>query len=88
VRRSNFALRVPPNVVQGAMRHASPEAKQRYQLGMVEHVRENMERANQRVYKARVVPHHNLIRTEKSAIPFRDCTLSWARSFRMCDQAL
>ena len=34
------------------------------------------------------VPRHNLIRTEKSAIPFRDCTLSWARSFRMCDEAL
>ena len=34
------------------------------------------------------VPRHYLIRTEKSAIPFRDCTLSWARSFRMCDEAL
>jgi hypothetical protein len=34
------------------------------------------------------VPRHNLIRTEKSAIPFRDCTLSLARSFRMCDEAL
>ena len=39
------------------MRHASPETKQRYQLGMVEHVRENMERANQRVYKASRVLH-------------------------------
>jgi hypothetical protein len=41
VRRSNFAVRVQPNVVQRAMRHASLEAKQRYQMGMVEHVREN-----------------------------------------------
>ena len=47
----------PDSVVQRAMRHASPETKQRYQLGMVEQVRENMERANRRVYQASKVLH-------------------------------
>jgi hypothetical protein len=37
-------------VIQRAMRHTSPETKRRYQLGMVEQVREAMERANQQVY--------------------------------------
>jgi hypothetical protein len=32
------------------MRHTSPETKRRYQLGMVEQVREAMEKANQQVY--------------------------------------
>jgi hypothetical protein len=32
------------------MRRASPETKRRYQLGMVEQVRQNLEKANQRVY--------------------------------------
>ncbi len=36
------------------MRHTSPETKRRYQLGMVEQVREAMEKANQRVYGERV----------------------------------
>jgi hypothetical protein len=36
------------------MRHTSPETKRRYQLGMVEQVREAMEKANQQVYGKRV----------------------------------
>ena len=47
----------PDTVVQRAMRHASPETKQRYQLGMVEQVRKNMERANRRIYQASKVLH-------------------------------
>jgi integrase len=47
----------PDAVVQRAMRHASPETKQRYQLGMVDQVRENMERANRQVYRASKVLH-------------------------------
>jgi hypothetical protein len=35
------------------MRHTSPETKRRYQLGMVEQVREAMEKANQQVYGER-----------------------------------
>ncbi len=45
----------PDAVVQRAMRHSSPETKQRYQLGMVEQVRENIERANRRAYEGRQV---------------------------------
>ncbi|HVS90003.1 MAG TPA: tyrosine-type recombinase/integrase [Candidatus Acidoferrum sp.] len=44
----------PDAVIQRAMRHTSPETKRRYQLGMVEQVREAMERANQRMYGERV----------------------------------
>lgn len=40
----------PDAVIQRAMRHTSPETKRRYQLGMVEQVREAMEEANQQVY--------------------------------------
>ncbi|HXU20487.1 MAG TPA: site-specific integrase [Verrucomicrobiae bacterium] len=40
----------PDAVIQRAMRHTSPETKRRYQLSMVEQVREAMEKANQRVY--------------------------------------
>jgi len=47
----------PDTVIQRAMRHSSPETKQRYQLGMVEQVRKNMEEANRRVYRARNVLH-------------------------------
>jgi hypothetical protein len=47
----------PDGIVQRAMRHSSPETKQRYQLGMVEQVRENIERANRRVYEGRQVLH-------------------------------
>lgn len=42
----------PDAVVQRAMRHSSPETKRRYQLGMMEQVRENIERANERVYRS------------------------------------
>jgi len=41
----------PDAVVQRAMRHSSPETKRHYQLGMVEQVRENIERANERTYQ-------------------------------------
>ena len=44
----------PDAVIQRAMRHTSPETKRQYQLGMVEQVREAMERANERVYGERV----------------------------------
>ena len=37
-------------IVQRAMRHSSPETKRHYQLGMVEQVRQNLEKANERVY--------------------------------------
>jgi integrase len=40
----------PDAVIERAMRHTSPETKRHYQLGMVEQVREAMERANQQVY--------------------------------------
>jgi integrase len=45
----------PDTVVQRAMRHSSPETKRRYQLGMVEQVRQNLEKANKRVYGRRKV---------------------------------
>jgi hypothetical protein len=41
---------VPDAVVQRAMRHWSPETKRHYQLGMVEQVRQNLEKANEKVY--------------------------------------
>lgn len=41
----------PDAVVQRAMRHSSPETKRHYQLGMVDQVREGIERANERAYK-------------------------------------
>jgi hypothetical protein len=40
----------PDAVIERAMRHTSPETKRHYQLGMVEQVREAMEKANQQVY--------------------------------------
>jgi hypothetical protein len=40
----------PDAVIERAMRHTSPETKRRYQLGMVEQVREAMEKANRQVY--------------------------------------
>jgi len=39
----------PDAVVQRAMRHSSPETKRRYQLGMVTHLRQNLEKANEGV---------------------------------------
>jgi len=51
----------PDTVVQRAMRHSSPETKRHYQLGMVEQVRQNLEKANQRVYgKGRVLRFHDV----------------------------
>jgi integrase len=41
----------PDAVVQRAMRHSSPETKRHYQLGMVDQVREGIERANEQTYK-------------------------------------
>ena len=41
----------PDAVVQRAMRHSSPETKRHYQLGMVDQVREGIERANERAYR-------------------------------------
>jgi integrase len=41
----------PDAVVQRAMRHSSPETKRHYQLGMVDQVREGIERANKRAYQ-------------------------------------
>jgi integrase len=40
----------PDVVVQRAMRHSSPETKRHYQLGMVEQVRQNLEKANEQVH--------------------------------------
>ena len=47
----------PDAVVQRAMRHSSPETKRHYQLGMVEQVRQNIEKANEKVYGRREVLH-------------------------------
>jgi hypothetical protein len=43
-------VRLNRHKIERAMRHASPETKRHYQLGMVEQVRQNLEKANQRVY--------------------------------------
>jgi hypothetical protein len=43
----------PDAVVPRAMRHSSAETKRHYQLGMVEQVREGIERANERAYQER-----------------------------------
>jgi integrase len=47
----------PDAVVQRAMRHSSPETKRHYQLGMVEQVRQNLEKVNERVYGKGKVLH-------------------------------
>ncbi len=39
----------PDAFVQRAMRHSSPETKRHYQLGVVEQVRQNLEKANEKV---------------------------------------
>ncbi len=50
----------PDAVVQRAMRHSSPETKRHYQLGMTEQVRQNLEKANERVYgKGKVLRFHD-----------------------------
>ena len=41
----------PDAVVQRAMRHSSPETKRHYQLGMVDQVREGIEKANEQAYQ-------------------------------------
>jgi integrase len=41
----------PDAVVQRAMRHSIPETKRHYQLGMVDQVREGIERANKKAYE-------------------------------------
>ena len=52
--RHGFCTRVskvaPDAVIQKAMRHSSPETKRFYQLGMVEEVRQAVDRSNQRFY--------------------------------------
>ena len=40
-------------VMQRAMRHSSPETKRHYQLGMVDQVREGIERADEKPIKAK-----------------------------------
>ena len=52
----------PDAVVQRAMRHSSPETKRHYQLGMVEQVRQNLEKANERVYgQGKVLRFHDVL---------------------------
>jgi hypothetical protein len=52
----------PDAVVQRAMRHSSPETKRHYQLGMVEQVRQNLEKANERVYgKGKVLRFYDVL---------------------------
>jgi integrase len=41
----------PDAVVQRAMRHSSPETKRHYQLGMVDQIRQGIERANESAYQ-------------------------------------
>ena len=51
----------PDTVIQRAMRHSSPETKRRYQLGMVEQVRQNLEKANKRIYgRGKVLRFHDV----------------------------
>jgi integrase len=59
----------PDAVVQRAMRHSSPETKRHYQLGMVDQVREGIERANQRAYQNKKLLrfHYGEAKPEKGA---------------------
>jgi integrase len=59
----------PDAVVQRAMRHSSPETKRRYQLGMVDQVREGIERANEQAYQGEKVLrfHYGAVKPEKQA---------------------
>lgn len=45
----------PDAVVQGAMRHSSPETKRRYQLGMTPQIKQAIDLANERVYGRQAV---------------------------------
>ena len=56
----------PDAVVQRAMRHTSPETKRRYQLGMAEHVRQAVEKANKRAYgRNRVLRFYDVLPAAK-----------------------
>jgi len=59
----------PDAVVQRAMRHSSPETKRHYQLGMVDQVREGIERANERAYQDKEVlrSYYGAAKAEKQA---------------------
>jgi integrase len=59
----------PDAVVQRAMRHSSPETKRHYQLGMVDQVREGIERANKKAYHGQKVPrsYYGAVKPEKEA---------------------
>ena len=58
-------------VVQRAMRHSSPETKRHYQLGMVDQVREGIERANDQAYQGEKVLrfHYGQPEAEKEPAP-------------------
>jgi hypothetical protein len=59
----------PDAVVQRAMRHSSPETKRHYQLGMVDHVREGIERANERAYQNKLLRfYYGTVKPEKEAV--------------------
>jgi hypothetical protein len=51
------------------MRHSSPETKRRYQLGMVDQVRQGIERANEQTYQGEKVLrfHYGAVKPEKEA---------------------
>jgi integrase len=59
----------PDAVVQRAMRHSSPETKRHYQLGMVDQVREGIERANKQAYQGQKVLrfYYGTAKAEKEA---------------------
>jgi integrase len=59
----------PDAVVQRAMRHSSPETKRHYQLGMVDQVREGIERANEQAYQGQEVLrfYYGAAKAEKEA---------------------
>jgi hypothetical protein len=48
------------------MRHTSPETKRRYRLGMAEHVRQAVEKANKRAYgRNRVLRFYDVLPVAK-----------------------
>lgn len=59
----------PDAVVQRAMRHSSPETKCHYQLGMVDQVREGIERANEKTYQNQKILrfYYGRVKPEKGA---------------------
>jgi integrase len=52
----------PDAIVQRAMRHSSPETKRHYQLGMLEQVRQNLEKANEKAYDKKVYGKGEVLR--------------------------